>query len=106
MKKINLDKCIRVQCRNCKHYNKCFKGEEDMLVKATEKYEELKLKDKELNRIPKKGETFEVTDERYNVLTKNNKYNAIFVEKVQEVETATIKAKTETAVRKTRKSTK
>lgn len=74
-----------------------------MLVKATGKYEELKLKDKELNRIPKKGETFEVTDERFNILTKNNKYNAIFVEKVQEVETATIKAKTETAVRKTRK---
>lgn len=80
-----------------------------MLVKATNKYEELNLKDNELGRIPQEGETFEVTEERYKVLTQTNKFNAVFVEKVEEVkeiETATKKAKTETAVKKTRKKTK
>lgn len=40
------------------------------------------------------------------MLTKTNKYKAVFVEKVEEIETATKKAKTETAVKKTRKKTK
>lgn len=80
-----------------------------MLVKATNKYKQLNLKDNELGRIPEEGETFEVTEERYKVLTQTNKFNAIFVEKVEEVkeiETATKKVKTETAVKKTRKKTK
>lgn len=77
-----------------------------MLVKATNKYKELNLKDNELGRIPKAGEEFEVTEERYKVLTKTNKFNTVFVEKVEEVETATKKVKTETAVKKTRKKTK
>ena len=80
-----------------------------MLVKATNKYEELNLKDNELGRIPKEGEQFEVTEERHKVLTQTNKYNAVFVEKVEEakeVETATKKVKAETAVKKTRKKTK
>ena len=80
-----------------------------MLVRATNKYKELNLKDNELGRIPNEGETFKVTEERYEVLTKTNKFNAVFVEKVEEVkeiETATKKAKTETAVKKTRKKTK
>ena len=38
--------------------------------------------------------------------TKTNKYKEIFVEKVEEVETATKKVKAETAVKKTRKKTK
>ena len=77
-----------------------------MLVRATEKYEELHLKDNELNRIPKKGEEFEVTNERYEVLTKTNRFHEVFVEKVEEVkeiETATKKVKSETAVKKTKK---
>lgn len=74
-----------------------------MLVRATNKYEELKLKDKGLNRIPKAGEEFEVTEERYNLLNKNNKFNVVFVEKVEEIETATVKPKVETAIKKTRK---
>lgn len=74
-----------------------------MLVKATNKYEKLKLKDKELNRIPKAGEEFEVTEERYNLLNKDNKFNVAFVEKVEEVETATRKSEVETAIKKTRK---
>lgn len=80
-----------------------------MLVKATNQYEKLNVKDKELNRILKEGEKFEVTKERYEVLTKNNKYNVIFVEKVEEVkkiETATQKVKTEKAVKKTTKKVK
>lgn len=80
-----------------------------MLVKATNKYKELNLKDNVLGRMPNEGEQFEVTEERYKVLTQTNKYNAVFVEKVEEakeVETATKKVKAETAVKKTRKKTK
>ena len=79
-----------------------------MKVRATDKYKKLNLSDKELGRIPEEGEEFEVTEERYNVLTKTNKYNVVFVEKVEaeEVETAIKKVKAETAVKKTRKKTK
>lgn len=80
-----------------------------MLVKATNKYKELNLKDNELGRIPEAGEQWEVTEERYKVLTQTNKFNAVFVEKVEEakeVETAIKKVKAETAVKKTRKKTK
>lgn len=53
-----------------------------MLVKATDKYQKLNLKDNELGRIPKKGEEFEVSEERYKVLTQTNRFNEVFVEKV------------------------
>lgn len=75
-----------------------------MLVKATDKYEKLNLKDNELGRIPKRGEEFEVSEERFEVLTKTNKFNEVFVEKVEktkEVETATKKVEKEKAVKKT-----
>ena len=68
-----------------------------MLVKATDKYEKLNLKDNELGRIPKEGEEFEVTEERYKVLTQTNKFNVEFVEKVEEAK----KTKTEKATKKT-----
>lgn len=82
-----------------------------MLVKATDKYEKLNLKDNELGRIPKEGEEWEVSKERYKVLTKTNKFNTVFVEKVEEVkevETATKRVKTEKAIKKTttKKTTK
>ena len=80
-----------------------------MKVRATSKYEELNLQDNELGRIPKAGEEFEVSEERYKVLTKTNKFNVVFVEKVKEaveVETATKKVKTEKAVKKTTKKAK
>lgn len=77
-----------------------------MLVRATDKYEKLNLKDNELNRIPKAGEKFEVSKERYEVLTKTNNFKAVFVEKVEEIETATKKVKTEKAVKKTTKKAK
>lgn len=82
-----------------------------MLVKATDKYEKLNLKDNELGRIPKEGEQFQVSEERYKVLTQTNKFNEVFIEKVEEaeeIETATKKVKTEKAVKKatTKKTTK
>lgn len=82
-----------------------------MLVQATDKYEKLNLKDNELGRTPKKGEQFEISKQRYKVLTQTNKFNAVFVEKVEqvkEVEMATKKLKTEKAVKKTttKKTTK
>ena len=77
-----------------------------MKVKATSKYKELGLQDKELKRIPNEGEEFEVSEERYEYLTKTNPNKVAFVEKVVEIETATVKANVETAVKKTRKKTK
>lgn len=74
-----------------------------MLVRATNKYKELNLKDNELGRIPEIGEEWEVTEERFKVLTQTNKFDVVFVEKVEEIETATKKVKVETAVKKTRK---
>ena len=75
-----------------------------MLVKATNKYKELNLQDKELKRIPDEGEEFEVSEERYKVLTETNEYNEVFIEKVEQeevIETTTKKIKKETAVKKT-----
>ena len=80
-----------------------------MLVRATDKYEKMKLKDNELGRIPKEGEEFEISKERYEVLTKTNKFNVVFVEKVEEVEEIEVAVKKdmpETAVKKTRKKSK
>lgn len=70
-----------------------------MLVKATNKYKELNLKDNKLGRIPEAGEQFEVTEERYKVLTQTNKYNVVFVERVEEVTTK----KTKTTKKGTKK---
>ena len=58
-----------------------------MLVRATDKYEELNIEDIELKKKPKKGEEWEITEERFEVLTKNNPYNAVFVEKVRKTKT-------------------
>lgn len=52
-------------------------------VKATDMYKKLNLYDNELGRIPEEGEEWEVTEERYKVLTETNKYNAVFVTKVK-----------------------
>lgn len=57
------------------------------LVEALPIYEENQIKDKELNRIPKAGEQWIVTNERKNILTGNNtnKYNKVFVKVIEEV---------------------
>ena len=100
-----------------------YEGERNMKVKATAEYAKRNLKDAGLNRIPKEGEEFEVSGERYEILKGNNKYNAVFVEavgiirepvKVEETETlddpivevAAKKPKTEKAVKKTTKKAK
>lgn len=52
---------------------------------------------------------FEVSEKRYKILTKENEYHEIFVEKIEEVkeiETATKKVKKETVVKKNTKKTK
>lgn len=54
-----------------------------MKVKATNKYKELGLQDNELGRIPEAGEEWEITEERYKVLTETNKFNTVFVEEVE-----------------------
>ncbi|WP_405317585.1 hypothetical protein [Faecalibacillus faecis] len=77
-----------------------------MKVKATNKYEEKGIQDNELGRIPKEGEVFEISKERYEVLTKSNSYGLVFVEKVEEIETAKKEVKTEKAVKKTTKKSK
>lgn len=77
-----------------------------MLVKATDKYEKMNIKDLELDRIPKKGEKFEVSEERYKTLIKENEYHEVFVEKVEEIETAIKKPKKETAIKKATKKAK
>lgn len=58
-----------------------------MKVKATNKYKELNLIDNELGRMPEAGEEFEVSEERFKVLTETNKFNEVFVEKVDETNT-------------------
>jgi len=74
-----------------------------MLVKATNKYKELNVQDKELQRIPNEGEVFEVSDERFKILTKDNEFKEVFVEeveKIEEIETAVKNVEKETAKKK------
>lgn len=78
-----------------------------MKVVATEKYEELNVSDSELGRIPMKGEEFEVTEDRYEILSDptKNSFAVCFVKPlenyIQEVETAKKKEKKETTAKKT-----
>ena len=91
-----------------------------MKVKATNKYEEKGIRDNELGRIPKTGEVFEVSEERFKVLSGMNSYGVKFVElleninkksdkiakAVKEVETAKKEPKTEKAIKKSTKKSK
>ena len=65
-----------------------------MRVKATNKYKELNLIDNELKRMPEEGEEFEISEERFKVLTETNKFNEVFVEKVEEQTNSTKKKTT------------
>ena len=56
-----------------------------MLVKATNQSAKLKVKIKELHRIVYEGEMFEVTPERYKVLSGQNRYRAVFVVEIKDV---------------------
>ena len=53
-------------------------------VEALKTYEENSISDNELNRIPKEGETWEVSKERLEVLLGNNSYGKVFVKVVEE----------------------
>lgn len=55
-----------------------------MKVKATDEYVKRNVRDEELNKIPKKGEVFEVSKERYEILSGKNPFNTKFVELVEE----------------------
>ena len=54
-----------------------------MLVKATEMSSKLGVRIKELGRIASRGETFDVTQLRFKVLSGDNRYKAVFVTKVE-----------------------
>lgn len=56
-------------------------------VRALNTYEKNNVIDNELRIIPKEGYEFEVTEERYKILTKDNKLNLKFVEKVKKEKT-------------------
>lgn len=78
-----------------------------MKVKATGEFKRIGVNPGELSFIPEAGFEFEVTEERFNVLKGNNAYNAKFVEPVETIiETAKKEPEVETAVKKTRKTTK
>lgn len=53
-------------------------------VKALDTYEKLNIKDEQLNIIPKKGKTFQVTEDRLKVLLGDNRYHEVFVEIVED----------------------
>ena len=55
-----------------------------MKVRATDEYKKRNLKDAELNYIPREGEEFEVSEERFRILNGKNVFKAKFVEKVEE----------------------
>lgn len=75
-----------------------------MKVKALDTYKRINIKDIELGRIPEPGEEFEISKERYKVLTGNNPYHEVFVEEVKQIiETATKKVKTEKAIKNKKK---
>ncbi len=52
-------------------------------VKATDAYEKNGILDEELQKIPKKGYEFEISEERYQILSGNNKRKLVFVEEVK-----------------------
>jgi len=54
-----------------------------MLVKATKASSNLRVNIRELGRIAKEGETFNVSDARFKVLNGANRFNAQFVTKVE-----------------------
>lgn len=75
-----------------------------MKVKATGEFKRIGVNPKELDFIPEEGTEFEVSEERFDVLSGNNSYKAIFVNAI--VETAMKETKTEKAVKKTTKKNK
>lgn len=75
-----------------------------ILVEALDTYEKKNIRDNELNRIPKPGERFEVTEERLKVLLGNNTHNQVFVKIVEETKTEGLKEGTKETKKKTKKT--
>ena len=55
------------------------------LVEALDTYEKNNVSDNELKRVPKKGEQWEVTKDRLDVLLGKNGYNQAFVKMVKPI---------------------
>lgn len=53
-------------------------------VRALDTYEKLGIKDEQLNIIPKKGKTFQVTEDRLKILLGDNRHQIAFVEIVED----------------------
>ena len=52
---------------------------EKIMVEALDTYEKNNIRDSELNRIPKKGEIFPVSKNRFEILRGNNVFKKTFV---------------------------
>lgn len=75
-------------------------------VEALDTYETRNISDKELGRIPKEGDTFEVTQERLDVLLGNNSYRVPFVKVLEEIKEQPKKPATKKTAKKTSKKEK
>lgn len=85
-----------------------YKGGKKVKVRALAVYEQQHISDNTLGRVPYAGEIFEVSEERYKVLSGNNDYHMKFVELVEEkpIETEKKEVAKETAVKKPTKTKK
>lgn len=77
-----------------------------MKVRATDEFKKMGLHPEELKDIPEIGFEFEVSAERFKVLSGANQYGINFVEKVEEIETAKKENKAEKAIKRTTKKSK
>ena len=66
-------------------YKKCKKPCVGYLVEFTDKFEKYGLLDAQLNRIPKRGERLQVSFERADLLTGNNKYKEVFAKIIEKI---------------------
>ena len=73
------------------------------LVEALPIYEENQIKDKELDRIPKTGEQWIVTNERKNILTGDNTHKKVFVKVIEKVKEEQKEIKQEKEIKETPK---
>lgn len=81
-------------------------GIKKVKVRALPVYEQQHIQDSTLGYVPYAGEIFEVSEERYKVLSGNNEFNMKFVELVEEVETTKKEVEKETTAKKPTKAKK
>ena len=82
-------------------------GKKKVKVRALAVYEQQNIQDSTLGRVPYAGEVFEVSEERYKVLSGNNDFHTKFVELVEEAkeEVKQEAEKVETAIKDIKKET-